>query len=177
MPTCASSRTSVGNVGTLSPNGEPAVQRPVHSLCHGSGACPSRSIPPQSGPPWGGLDRERPPPLSWHGYDYCPLTGDSPFGDSVPTYPIEVREDGLDVGLGPRRRIVRTVTDVMAETLVNWGVRHVFGMVGHSNLGLADAIRRQDQAGRLTYIEIRHEGAAAFAASAYGKLTGRRRRA
>ena len=61
----------------------------------------------------------------------------------------------------------------MAETMVNWGVEHVFGMVGHSNLGLADALRRQEEAGQLTYIGIRHEGAAAFAASAYGKLTGR----
>ena len=60
----------------------------------------------------------------------------------------------------------------MAETLANWGVRHVFGMVGHSNLGLADAIRRQVEAGRMEYIGIRHEGAAAFAASAYAKLTG-----
>ena len=57
--------------------------------------------------------------------------------------------------------------------MVNWGVTHVFGMVGHSNLGLADALRRQEEAGQLTYIGIRHEGAAAFAASAYGKLTGR----
>jgi thiamine pyrophosphate-dependent acetolactate synthase large subunit-like protein len=46
-------------------------------------------------------------------------------------------------------------------------------MVGHSNLGLADALRRQEEAGRLTYIGIRHEGAGAFAASAFGKLTGR----
>ncbi len=67
---------------------------------------------------------------------------------------------------------MRTVSDVMAETLANWGVRHVFGMVGHSNLGLADAIRRQVEQGRLDYIGIRHEGAAAFAASAYAKLTG-----
>ncbi len=29
------------------------------------------------------------------------------------------------------------------------------------------------QAGKFTYIGIRHEGAAAFAASAYGELTGR----
>ncbi len=61
----------------------------------------------------------------------------------------------------------------MVETMVAWGVRHVFGMVGHSNLGLADAIRRRVEAGELEYIGIRHEGAAAFAASAYGKLTGR----
>ena len=43
---------------------------------------------------------------------------------------------------------VATVTDLMAETMVNWGVEHVFGMVGHSNLGLADALRRQEEAGQ-----------------------------
>ncbi len=67
----------------------------------------------------------------------------------------------------------RTVSDVMVETMANWGVTHVFGMVGHSNLGLADAIRRQSEAGRLGFTGVRHEGAAAFAASAFGKLTGR----
>ena len=34
-------------------------------------------------------------------------------------------------------------------------------------------MRRAEERGDLTYIGIRHEGAAAFAASAYGKLTGR----
>jgi len=62
---------------------------------------------------------------------------------------------------------------VLVETLVAFGVRHVFGMVGHSNLGFADALRRAEQRGEISYVGIRHEGAAAFAASAYGKLTGR----
>jgi thiamine pyrophosphate-dependent acetolactate synthase large subunit-like protein len=66
-----------------------------------------------------------------------------------------------------------TVSDIMIETMVNWGVTHVFGMVGHSNLGLADAIRRQSEKGNLHFVGVRHEGAAAFAASAFGKLTGR----
>jgi len=67
----------------------------------------------------------------------------------------------------------KTVSDIMMETMVEWGVTHVFGMVGHSNLGVADAIRRQEEAGRLAFIGIRHEGAASFAASAYAKLTGK----
>ncbi len=131
--------------------------------------CPHQGGPLGEGSIEGGLLR-----CPWHGYDYCPLTGDSPggFGDSVPTHPIDLREDGIYVGLTVEAPHVRTVSDVMAETLANWGVRHVFGMVGHSNLGLADAIRRQVEAGRLEYIGIRHEGAAAFAASAYAKLTG-----
>jgi pyruvate oxidase len=49
----------------------------------------------------------------------------------------------------------------------------VFGMVGHSNLGFADAMRKAAERGDLTFIGVRHEGAAAFAASAFGKLTGR----
>jgi thiamine pyrophosphate-dependent acetolactate synthase large subunit-like protein/nitrite reductase/ring-hydroxylating ferredoxin subunit len=109
----------------------------------------------------------------WHGYDYCPLDGSSPgFDDHATTYPLEIRDGDVYVAVEPEEH-TRTVSDAIVETLVNWGVEHVFGMVGHSNLGLADALRRQEEAGALTYIGIRHEGAAAFAASAYGKLTGR----
>jgi thiamine pyrophosphate-dependent acetolactate synthase large subunit-like protein/nitrite reductase/ring-hydroxylating ferredoxin subunit len=111
----------------------------------------------------------------WHGYDYDPLTGSPPpgFSDAPGCIPVEVRDDGLYVGVEPEAPHERTVSDVVVETMVNWGVTHVFGMVGHSNLGFADAMRRQEEAGRLTYVGIRHEGAASFAASAYGKLTGR----
>jgi pyruvate oxidase len=139
----------------------------------GSYAALSNRCPHQGGPLGEGAIEKGMLRCPWHGYDYCPLDGSSPFGDSVPTFPLEVREDGIFVGVEPEQPHVRTVSDVMVETLVNWGVRHVFGMVGHSNLGLADALRRQEEAGHLTYIGIRHEGAAAFAASAYGKLTGR----
>lgn len=66
----------------------------------------------------------------------------------------------------------RTASDLIAETLCNFGVRRVFGMVGHSNLGMADAIRSLAERGRMEFTSIRHEGAAAFAAAAYGKLTG-----
>ncbi|MEM7412447.1 MAG: thiamine pyrophosphate-binding protein [Myxococcota bacterium] len=112
----------------------------------------------------------------WHGWDYCPLTGQPPDGgydDGVPTYPVEVREDGVYVELPAELVRDRTVSDVMVETLTNWGVRWVFGMVGHSNLNVAEAIRRQQEAGRMHYFGVRHEGAASFACSAYGKLTGR----
>ena len=63
--------------------------------------------------------------------------------------------------------------DQVVDVLTGWGLDAVFGMVGHSNLGLADALRRASEDGRLTYVGIRHEGAAAFAASGYAKLTGR----
>ncbi len=111
----------------------------------------------------------------WHGWDFDPLTGKPPGGhedSGQETFPVEARDDGIFVGLPPAPERVRTVSDVMVETMVNWGVTSVFGMVGHSNLGFADAMRVQAEAGKLNYYGIRHEGAAAFAASAYGKLTG-----
>ena len=110
----------------------------------------------------------------WHGWDYCPLTGKAPgFDDGAEAFPVEVRDDGVYVGLELELPRARTVADVMAETMVNWGVRWVFGMVGHSNLGVADALREQEEKGNLAFIGIRHEASAAFAVSAYGKLTGR----
>lgn len=76
-------------------------------------------------------------------------------------------------GAEPAGGSCETACDVIAETLAGCGVKWVFGMVGHSNLGMADSVRRLAGAGRLGFVGIRHEGAAAFACSAYGKLTGR----
>jgi thiamine pyrophosphate-dependent acetolactate synthase large subunit-like protein/nitrite reductase/ring-hydroxylating ferredoxin subunit len=115
----------------------------------------------------------------WHGYDYDPVTGAPPgalaehLDDRVPAYEVEEGSGGVRVRLPERIDVGRTVADVIVETLVAHGVDTVFGMVGHSNLGFADALRRAEERGELRFVGIRHEGAAAFAASAYGKLTGR----
>ncbi|MFN8017131.1 MAG: thiamine pyrophosphate-binding protein [Acidimicrobiales bacterium] len=132
--------------------------------------CPHQGGPLGEGSIEGGWLR-----CPWHGYDYDPLTGQPPegFSDAPACFPTEVRDDGVYVDLPERRAHVRTVGDVVVETLVAWGITHVFGMVGHSNLGIADAMRRAEERGELTFVGIRHEGAAAFAASAFGKLTGR----
>lgn len=112
----------------------------------------------------------------WHGWDFDPLTGAPPGGHEdtgQKLYPLEIRDEEIFVGLEPEPAHERTVTDAMVETMGNWGVKRVFGMVGHSNLGLSDAIRMQVNTGDMAYVGVRHEGAAAFAASAYGKLTGK----
>ncbi|MDH3663188.1 MAG: thiamine pyrophosphate-binding protein, partial [Alphaproteobacteria bacterium] len=112
----------------------------------------------------------------WHGWDFDPKTGRSPGGhedSGQQLYQVDVRDDGIYVGLEADVERAPTVTDAMAETMTNWGVTTVFGMVGHSNLGLADALRMQEKDGRLKYYGIRHEGAAAFACSGYAKLTGK----
>jgi len=110
----------------------------------------------------------------WHGWDYHPCTGQPPAGydDCLHSYPVKEEGDAIYVGLTDELPHQETISDVVVGTMIEWGVHTVFGMVGHSNLGLADAMRRQEQSGRLQFISVRHEGAASFAASAYGKLTG-----
>ena len=110
----------------------------------------------------------------WHGYEYHPLTGSPPqgYGDNATVFESEHREDGLYVAL-PTPEYKPSLMDQMVDVMTDWGLDAVFGMVGHSNLGLADAMRRAEEDGRLRYIGIRHEGAGAFAASAYAKLTGK----
>ena len=111
----------------------------------------------------------------WHGWDFNPCTGMSPGGhdDGVDTFQVKEEDGAIYVGLEEEAPHQETISDVMIETMVNWGVDTVFGMVGHSNLGVADAMKRQEEKGRLQYFGIRHEGAAAFAASGYAKLTGK----
>jgi thiamine pyrophosphate-dependent acetolactate synthase large subunit-like protein/nitrite reductase/ring-hydroxylating ferredoxin subunit len=151
----------------------------VHSVCmthfEGEYAALLNKCPHQGGPLGEGSIENGMLRCPWHGWDYHPTTGSPPdgYGDCVPLFPVEIRDDGIYVGVEEDAPHETTVTDIMARTLTNWGVRNVFGMVGHSNLGLADALRRESVAGRLRYVGIRHEGAAAFACSAYGKLTGR----
>lgn len=138
--------------------------------------CPHQGGPLGEGTIERGLDDKCWIRCPWHGWDFDPLTGAPPGGhedSGQKTYPVEIRDGEIFIGIEAEPAHVRTVTDAMAETMVNWGVKRVFGMVGHSNLGLADAIRRRTLDGQMSYIGIRHEGAAAFAASAYGKLTGK----
>ncbi len=138
-------------------------------ICALDNHCPHQGGPLGEGSIENGILR-----CPWHGWDYHPCTGKVPdFDDGVEPFPVEERDDGIFVGIAEEKPHETTLSDIMAETMVNWGVDTVFGMVGHSNLGLADAFRRMDENGEIRYIGIRHEGAGAFAASAYGKLTGR----
>jgi pyruvate oxidase len=110
----------------------------------------------------------------WHAYEYDPATGKPPpgFSDGATAYAVEQREDGLYVELPVHDEQI-SLMDQMVDVLCEWGLDTVFGMVGHSNLGLADALRKAEEDGRILYVGIRHEGAAAFAASGYAKVSGR----
>lgn len=145
------------------------------SLFEGKFCAIDNHCPHQGGPLGEGSIEEGWLRCPWHGYEYHPCTGKPPEGldDTVPTYEVKIEGDEIYVGVEEEKPHKRNVSDVMVETMINWGVESVFGMVGHSNLGLADAIRRQTETGKLKYYGIRHEGAASFAASGYAKLTGR----
>ena len=61
--------------------------------------------------------------------------------------------------------------DILVETLMKWGVDTIFGIPGDGINGVFESLReRQD---KIRFIQVRHEEAAAFAACAYAKFTGR----
>jgi pyruvate dehydrogenase (quinone) len=64
---------------------------------------------------------------------------------------------------------IDTVADLIAETLIQAGVKRVFGVVGDSLNGLTEALRKRDA---IRWLHVRHEEVAAFAAAAESQITG-----
>jgi pyruvate dehydrogenase (quinone)/pyruvate oxidase len=61
--------------------------------------------------------------------------------------------------------------DILVDTLIKWGVDTIFGIPGDGINGVFEALRvRQD---KIRFVQVRHEEAAAFAACAYAKFTGK----
>jgi len=61
--------------------------------------------------------------------------------------------------------------DVLAEVLLEWGVKVIFGLPGDGINGIMEALRtRQD---KIRFVQVRHEESAAFMACAYAKFTGK----
>src|ERR1044072_1419953 len=79
--------------------------------------CPHQGGPLGEGSIENGLLR-----CPWHGFASCPLTGAAPgFGDEATTYRLEIRDGDVYVAIQAEPHVA-TVTDLMAETMVNWGV-------------------------------------------------------
>lgn len=64
----------------------------------------------------------------------------------------------------------RTVAEALVDELVEAGVTRLYGLVGDSLNPVSDALRRD---GRIRFIHVRHEEAAAFAAGAEAQLSGK----
>ena len=64
-----------------------------------------------------------------------------------------------------------TASDVLIDSLRDWGVDTVFGLPGDGINGIMEALRtRQD---KIRFVQVRHEESAAFMACAYAKYTGK----
>ena len=62
-------------------------------------------------------------------------------------------------------------SDILVETLIDWGATHVFGVVGDGINSIIEALRKRRD--RVRYVGVRHEEAAAFMACGLAKYTGR----
>ncbi len=64
-----------------------------------------------------------------------------------------------------------TVADLLVDRLCVWGVDTIFGLPGDGINGIFEALRKRQK--QITFVQVRHEEAAAFAACGYAKYTGR----
>ncbi len=66
---------------------------------------------------------------------------------------------------------MKTVSDVLLERLLDWGVKVIFGLPGDGINGFFEALRQNKD--KVQFVQVRHEEAAAFAACGYAKTTGK----
>src|SRR5881392_2698477 len=67
--------------------------------------------------------------------------------------------------------MAKTAAEILVDRLIEWGVDTIFGLPGDGINGIMESLRtRQDT---IRFIQVRHEEAAAFMASAYAKYTGK----
>src|SRR6266704_2543980 len=64
-----------------------------------------------------------------------------------------------------------TASDVLIDSLHDWGVDTIFGLPGDGINGIMEALRTR--ADKIRFVQVRHEESAAFMACAYAKYTGR----
>lgn len=61
------------------------------------------------------------------------------------------------------------VADAVVDQLHSWGIERVYGIPGHTCLGIVEAIRNHEE---MEFIRVRHEEGASLMASAHAKLSG-----
>ncbi|MBV9670638.1 MAG: pyruvate oxidase [Acidobacteriales bacterium] len=67
--------------------------------------------------------------------------------------------------------MAKTVGSALVERLIDWGVDTIFGLPGDGINGVFEGLRTHQD--RIRFVQVRHEEAAAFAACAHAKFTGR----
>ncbi len=63
--------------------------------------------------------------------------------------------------------------EIVVKQLAAHDVPYIIGIPGHGVLGLFDAIRKEEKAGSIKYIQVKHEQAAAAIADGYFRIKGR----
>jgi pyruvate dehydrogenase (quinone) len=65
----------------------------------------------------------------------------------------------------------KTASDTLVERLIDWDVDTIFGIPGDGINGIMESLRTHRD--KIKFIQVRHEEAAAFAACAYSKFSGK----
>jgi pyruvate dehydrogenase (quinone) len=82
------------------------------------------------------------------------------------------RSPVYEVGIPPKETLMATTaSDVLIDTIHDWGVNVIFGLPGDGINGIMEALRKRQD--KIRFVHVRHEEAAALMACAYAKYTGK----
>lgn len=63
----------------------------------------------------------------------------------------------------------KTAAELLVNYLENRGIRHIFGLCGHTNIAVLSAL----ESSRIDFVNVRHEQIASHAADGYARVTGK----
>jgi pyruvate dehydrogenase (quinone)/pyruvate oxidase len=67
--------------------------------------------------------------------------------------------------------MAKNASEILVETMLDWGIDTIFGIPGDGVNGIIEALRKSQD--KIRFIQVRHEESAAFMACAWAKFTGR----
>jgi pyruvate dehydrogenase (quinone) len=70
-----------------------------------------------------------------------------------------------------RHAVAQIAAEALVERLIEWGVDTIFGLPGDGINGIMEGLRRHQ--GKIKFVLVHHEEAAAFMATAHAKATGK----
>ena len=112
---------------------------------------------------------------SWDRHDFFQVAAAVGLAAAAPSVAMAAQPGTMESALAKQPTLSpaedSNTSDILVETLIEWGATHVFGIVGDGINSIIEALRKRRD--RIRYIAVRHEEAAAFMACGFAKHTGR----
>ncbi len=113
--------------------------------------------------------------FGWDRRDFFQVAAAAGLASAAPQTVFAAQPSETEANVAPQPKSMpgteMTTSDILVETLIDWGATHVFGIVGDGINSIIESLRKRQE--RIRYVAVRHEEAAAFMACGWAKHTGK----